>query len=103
MVGSLSGHLWKTWCALHLTACHCLPDCWVGVDSPLCPAARSCMHLTSFQAALLATVGANEMAQKDSVSERTSVHHNACSVIDDSANSTRRPVGRPTKEEFLSV
>ena len=89
MVGSLSGHLSKTWCALHLTACHCLPDCWVGVDSPLCPAARSqCMHLTSFQAALLATVGAKEMAQKDSVSERTSVHHNACSVIDASANST---------------
>ena len=75
MVGSLSGRLSKTWYALHLTACHCLPDCWVGVDSPLCPAARSCMHLTSFQVALLATVGAKEMAADHFYNTRTPTYY----------------------------
>ena len=49
------------------------------------------MHLTLFQAALSATVGAKEKAQKKSVSEGTSVDYNVCSgcsVADASANGT---------------
>ena len=52
----------STW----LTACNCLPDCRVGVDSPLVPVARSCMHLTSFQATLLATEGVRQRRRSSS-------------------------------------